>query len=214
MTANEEDEVSAANFLPAQRSLAALRRAAGSCRGCGLYRDATQTVFGEGLKRSRLMLVGEMPGDKEDLAGKPFVGPAGRLLDEALDAAGIDRGDAYITNVVKHFKWEPRGKRRLHKRPNAGEVDACLPWLEAEIALLQPQMFVCLGATAAKALLGPDFRVSRQHGQLIGSDRAPYTTATTHPSAVLRMRDREARDRAMRELIADLETVERLLRSD
>ncbi|HET7586463.1 MAG TPA: UdgX family uracil-DNA binding protein [Gammaproteobacteria bacterium] len=206
-----DTDVTAADFLPAQRSMSALQRAAASCRGCDLYEAATQTVFGEGLKRSRLMLVGEMPGDKEDLAGKPFVGPAGRLLDEALEEAGIDRSDAYITNVVKHFKWEPRGKRRLHKTPNRREVGACLPWLEAEIALVKPAVFVCLGATAAKALLGPGFRVTEQHGRFVNSDWAEHTMATAHPSAVLRMRDRESRERARRELTADLATAARVL---
>jgi DNA polymerase len=205
--------ISAADFLPAEHSLAALRRAAATCHGCELYKNASRTVFGEGLKQSRLMLVGEMPGDQEDLAGKPFVGPAGRLLDEALDEAGLLRSDAYVTNVVKHFKWEPRGKRRLHKTPNAREIGACLPWLEAEIEVIQPEVLVCLGATAAKALFGPDFRVSRQHGQLVPSHLAPYATATTHPSAVLRMREQETRAQAMRQLVADLENVERLLNS-
>lgn len=207
----KEGGVSAAEFLPAQRSMAALKSAAASCRGCHLYEAATQTVFGEGLRRSRLMLVGEMPGDKEDLAGQPFVGPAGHLLDEALAEAGIDRSDAYITNVVKHFKWEPRGKRRLHKTPNRREVDACLPWLEAEIALVKPHVFVCLGATAARALLGTDFRVSERHGQFVASDWARYTMATSHPSAVLRMRDRESRERARQQLTADLAAAGRVL---
>lgn len=208
---NGDGNISAADFLPAEHSMEALRRAAGGCRGCHLYQDASQTVFGEGLGRARLMLVGEMPGNDEDLAGKPFVGPAGRVLNDALDEAGIERGDAYVTNVVKHFKWEPRGRRRLHKTPNAREVGACLPWLEAEIELVRPEVMVCLGATAAKALLGPDFRVSRQHGQLVPSKLAPHATATIHPSAVLRMRDAEARTQAMRELVADLEKVGELL---
>ena len=203
--------ITAADFLPAEQSMAALRRAAANCRGCELYRNASQTVFGEGLKQSRLMLVGEIPGNDEDLAGKPFVGPAGRLLDEALAEAGIERSDAYVTNVVKHFKWEPRGKRRLHKTPSAREIGACLPWLEAEIELIQPEVVVCLGATAAKALLGPAFRVSRQHGQLVASNLARYATATTHPSAVLRMRDQETRGKSMRQLVEDLRRVGQLL---
>ncbi|HET8552161.1 MAG TPA: UdgX family uracil-DNA binding protein [Gammaproteobacteria bacterium] len=207
----KESDISAADFMPAQRSMKALKTAAASCRGCDLYRAATQTVFGEGLKRSRLMLVGEMPGDKEDLAGRPFVGPAGQLLDEALKEAGIDRTNTYITNVVKHFKWEPRGRRRLHKTPNRREIGACLPWLEAEIALVKPEVFVCLGATAAKALLGPDFRVSDQHGRFVTSDWADFTLATAHPSAVLRMRDHESRERARRQLTADLATVAKVL---
>jgi DNA polymerase len=205
------EEVSAADFLPAKLTMASLAAAARSCRGCGLYRDATQTVFGEGLKRARLMLVGEIPGNDEDLAGAPFVGPAGRILDEALDEARIERSDAYVTNVVKHFKWEPRGKRRLHKRPNAGEIEACRPWFDAELLLVQPEVLVCLGATAAKSLLGPGFRVSKQHGEFTESNLAPYVTATGHPSAVLRMRDRESRTRAMHALVADLKKVAKVL---
>lgn len=200
----QDSEVTAADFLPESLSLAALKRAVQGCRGCPLYHDASQAVFGEGLKRSRLMLVGEMPGDGEDRAGKPFVGPAGRILDAALDEAGIERKDAYVTNVVKHFKWERRGRRRLHKTPNAREVRACLPWLEAEIDLVQPDAFVCLGATAAKSLLGSDFRVTRQHGQLLETRLARHTMATAHPSSVLRKPDREQRERAMQELVADL----------
>lgn len=208
------DGITAADFLPTEHSMPALKRAAATCRGCELYKDASQTVFGEGLQRSRLMLVGEMPGNDEDLAGRPFIGPAGRVLNEALDEAGIERGDAYVTNVVKHFKWEPRGRRRLHKTPSMREIGACLPWLEMEIELIRPAVLVCLGATAAKALLGSDFRVSKQHGQIVPSNLAPYATATIHPSAVLRMREYEARAQAMRELVADLEKVERLLNSE
>lgn len=208
---NGSGHVSAADFLPPKHTMQALRRAAGTCRGCDLYRDASQTVFGEGLKQARLMLVGEMPGNDEDLAGKPFIGPAGRLLDDALDEAGIERSDAYVTNVVKHFKWEPRGKRRLHKTPSAREVAACFPWLQAEIGIVGPEALVCLGATAAKALLGPGFRVSRQHGEFVASELAPFATATLHPSAVLRMRSRDARVQAMRDLVADLEKVGRRL---
>jgi uracil-DNA glycosylase family protein len=200
-------QATAADFLPAKLTMTSLRAAARRCRGCDLYRNATQTVFGDGLKRARLMLVGEIPGNDEDLAGAPFVGPAGRILDEALDEARIERSDAYVTNVVKHFKWEPRGKRRLHKRPNAGEIEACRPWFDAELALVRPEVLVCLGATAAKSLLGPGFRVSEQHGEFAESDLAPYVTATGHPSAVLRMRDRESRTRAMRALVADLKKV-------
>jgi DNA polymerase len=205
---------SAADFLPEERTLEALRRAAGACRGCHLYRDASQTVFGEGMGRARLVLVGEMPGNDEDLAGRPFVGPAGRVLDNALEAAGIAREDAYVTNVVKHFKWVPRGKRRLHKTPAAREVRACLPWLRAELDLIRPQVMVCLGATAARALLGEEFRVSRQHGQMIDSPLAPHATATLHPSAILRMRDAGARDQALSDLVADLEKVAGLLQDD
>ena len=205
------DQVSAADFIPTRRTLSGLAAAAESCRGCPLYQDATQVVFGQGLKRARLMLVGEMPGNEEDLQGKPFVGPAGRILDQALDAAHIERGDAYVTNVVKHFKWQPQGRRRLHKTPSLREISACVPWLEAEIELIRPQVLVCLGATAAKALLGPAFRVSRQHGQLVPSNLAPHVTATGHPSAVLRQRSAEARERAMADLVADLTRVHDVL---
>lgn len=203
----------AAEFIPARRSLSSLADAARSCRGCPLYRDATQVVFGEGLKRARLMMVGEMPGNDEDLQGKPFVGPAGRILDQALDEAGIERTDAYVTNVVKHFKWQAQGRRRLHKTPSAREISACLPWVEAEIELIQPVVLVCLGATAAKALLGPGFRVSQQHGEFVPSNLAPHVTATGHPSAVLRQRTAEARERAMADLVADLTNVHRVLES-
>ncbi len=188
-----------------------LPAAARTCRGCDLWRNATQTVFGEGMKRARLMLVGEMPGNDEDLTGEPFVGPAGRILNRALDEAHIDRRDAYVTNVVKHFKWEPRGKRRLHKTPNASEVNACRPWFEAELAVIQPDVLVCLGATAAKALLGPGFRVSSEHGRFVESGLAPHVTATGHPSAVLRQRSSAARDAAMRVLVADLRKVSDVL---
>lgn len=205
---------SAADFIPSRRSLSGLADAVQSCRGCPLYRDATQAVFGQGLKRARLMLVGEMPGNDEDLQGKPFVGPAGRVLDRALAHARIHRSDAYVTNVVKHFKWQPQGRRRLHKTPNAREIGACLPWLEAEIELVRPRVLVCLGATAAKALLGPDFRVSRQHGEPVPSNLAAYVTATAHPSAILRQRTPEARERAMAELIADLCRVQQVLDDD
>lgn len=205
-------ERGAAKYLPEKRSKAALEAAVRNCRGCGLYRHATQAVFGEGLKRARLMLVGEMPGDEEDLAGRPFVGPAGRMLDRALVEAGIERADAYVTNMVKHFKWEHRGKRRLHKRPRSDEVAACRPWFDAELELIGPKVLVCLGATAARALLGADFRVTRQHGTFVDSILAPYVTATGHPSAVLRARDDASRERLMRELVDDLGQVARVLR--
>jgi uracil-DNA glycosylase len=202
---------SAADFLPDRRSLKSLKEASDHCRGCHLYRRATQTVFGEGLVRSRLMLVGEMAGDREDEEGKPFVGPAGGILDRGLAEAGIDRDDAYVTNVVKHFKWVPKGKRRLHKKPNAREIGACLPWLEAEIELIKPEVLVCLGATAARTLIGTGFRVSRQRGEILESDWAPYVTATVHPSSILRQTtDRERRE-AMRRFVNDLKKVEGLL---
>lgn len=202
----------AAEFLPETRTFAALAEAVQSCRGCSLYRNATQAVFGEGFSRSPLMLVGEMPGNDEDLAGAPFVGPAGRILDQALEEAGIERGKAYVTNVVKHFKWEQRGKRRLHKRPDVGEVAACRPWFDAELELVQPEVLVCLGATAARLLIGADFRVTRDHGRFVDSNLAPRVTATGHPSAVLRARDEASRSRLMRELTDDLKKVREVLR--
>ena len=189
-------------------SLKALREEAAGCTRCDLYQRATQTVFGEGTRRARVMLVGEQPGDQEDKQGRPFVGPAGRLLDQALVAAGIDRGDVYVTNAVKHFKWEPRGKRRIHQKPNAHEIAACRPWLDAEVAVLKPRVLVCLGATAAQALLGRDFRVSRQRGELVESPLAPNAIATVHPSSILRAEDREAQ---FREFVRDLEKVADLI---
>jgi DNA polymerase len=192
-------------LLPGRPSLSRLRAIAADCKACDLYKRATQTVFGEGPRRAELMLVGEQPGDAEDLAGHPFVGPAGRLLDQALAAAGIDRARVYVTNVVKHFKWEPRGKRRIHAKPNAGEIGACRPWLETEIALVKPRVLVCLGATAAQALLGKAFKVSRQRGEFVDSALAPLVTATVHPSSILRAPTDEARHEEMRRFVADLE---------
>ena len=195
---------SAADFLPPRRTLDALREAAAGCRGCDLWTRGTQTVFGEGAAGARVMLVGEQPGNDEDLAGRPFVGPAGQLLDRALDAAGVARGDAYVTNVVKHFKWEPRGKRRIHARPGTLEIGACLPWLEAELAVVKPEVLVCLGATAAQALLGRSFRVSTQRGQWVASRLAPRLMATVHPSSILRAPDDDARRVEMERFVADL----------
>ena len=197
-------------FLPERRSLETLRTAAAKCRGCHLWRGATQTVFGEGLKRSRVMLVGEQPGDKEDLAGRPFVGPAGRELDLALEGAGIVRDDAYVTNVVKHFKFEERGKRRIHQTPKRFEIDACSPWLEEELAVVRPEALVILGATASKALLGSSFRLTQHRGELLDSDLAEIVTATIHPSAILRgpPEDRKAQREA---LVADLRVVAQAL---
>jgi uracil-DNA glycosylase len=188
------------------RSVEALRRAATHCRACELWRNATQTVFGSGGEGARLLIVGEQPGDVEDRQGEPFVGPAGRILDEALEAAGIQRKTVYVTNIVKHFKWRrsPSGKRRLHQRPDRAEVEACKPWLEAEVARIGPELIVCLGATAAQGLLGADFRVTRQHGQLMPTALGPPAVATIHPSAVLRAPDAEARAAALAGLIADL----------
>jgi DNA polymerase len=193
----------AAALIPPGATLAQLRRIAARCTACPLYANATQTVFGEGPEDAKLMLVGETPGDQEDLAGRPFVGPAGKLLDRCLAEAGIDRAETYVTNVVKHFKWEPRGKRRIHKKPNAMEIRACKPWLEAEIALVQPQVLVCLGATAAQALLGAQFRVSQSRGQIISSNQVPHILATYHPSSLLRTQD-EDRELKIAQFINDL----------
>src|SRR5918997_86672 len=180
-------------FLPERRSLKALREASAGCRGCHLWRGATQTVFGEGRRSSRVMLVGEQPGDREDRAGRPFVGPAGRELDKALETAGIDRTEAYVTNVVKHFKFEERGRRRIHATPKKFEIDACKPWLEEELRVVAPEALVLLGATAAKAILGASFRVTRQRGELLESELARIVVATIHPSAILRGPDEVTR---------------------
>jgi DNA polymerase len=190
-------------LVPPDPDLDALRSAAAGCQACHLWERATQTVFGEGEEVAELVLVGEQPGDKEDLEGAPFVGPAGRVLDTALEAAGIDRRLAYVTNVVKHFKWEPRGKVRLHKTPNAAEIHACRPWLEAELRTLRPSVLVCLGATAAKALLGASFKVSEERGRLVDSDLAPSVLATVHPSSILRS-DGPEREAAMAAFVDDL----------
>jgi uracil-DNA glycosylase len=203
---------SAAEFLPASRSLKALREAAETCRGCDLYKDATQTVFGEGRSSARLMLVGEQPGDKEDLEGEPFVGPAGRLLDKALEEAGIDRGEAYVTNAVKHFKWKPRGKRRLHQTPRAGEIEACKPWLEAEVAAVEPAALLAMGATAGRALFGTKVRVTKDRGKPLESPLAPLAAITIHPSAILRLRDHDEREAEFAGFVADLEAVSSALR--
>jgi uracil-DNA glycosylase family protein len=198
-------------FLPERRSLKTLREAAANCRGCHLWQEATQTVFGEGRRNSRVMMVGETPGDREDLAGKPFVGPAGRELDKALEAVGMDRRDVYLTNVVKHFKFEERGRRRLHVTPKKFEIDACRPWLEQELALVGPEALVLLGATAGKALLGSSFRVRDNRGRPIDSSLAPLVTATVHPSAIVRARDDEARQAERRMFREDLAVVARAL---
>jgi uracil-DNA glycosylase len=202
---------SAADFLPEHRGLASLREAAATCRGCALWMRGTQTVFGEGPRRARVMMVGEQPGNDEDLAGKPFVGPAGRILDRALETAGIARGDVYVTNVVKHFKWEPKGKRRIHAKPNQMEISACLPWLEAELDVVKPMVLVCLGATAAQALLGAKFRVTKQRGEWVAARWAPRVMATVHPSAILRAPDDAARHAEMERFIADLAHIPRVL---
>jgi uracil-DNA glycosylase family protein len=207
MPARQRPPSAARDLIPEQADLDALRKAAAGCTACDLYRDATQTVFGEGSPNAEVMLVGEQPGDGEDKAGRPFVGPAGRLLDRALEEAGIDRELAYVTNVVKHFKFERRGKVRLHKKPNAEEIRACLPWLEAELAVVRPRVLVALGATAAQALLGSSFRVSRQRGEFVDSELAPRVLATVHPSSILRAPDDEARALAYKGFVADLTVV-------
>jgi uracil-DNA glycosylase len=199
-------------FIPKRRSLKALREAAAGCRGCHLWRMATQTVFGEGLKRARVMMVGEMPGDQEDRQGRPFVGPAGRELDKALEAVGMDRRDVYLTNVVKHFKFEERGRRRIHQTPKRFEVEACRPWLEEELRVMKPEALVILGATAAKALLGGAVRIRRDRGRPLESDLAPLVTATFHPSAILRAPDDESRQTERRAFTEDLRTVADALR--
>ena len=199
-------------FLPERRTLKDLREAAAGCRGCHLWRNATQTVFGEGLKKSRVMLVGEQPGDREDRAGEPFVGPAGRELDRALEVAGIVRSEAYVTNAVKHFKFEERGRRRIHQTPKKFEIDACKPWLEEEVRVVQPEALVLLGATAAKAILGASFRVTRQRGELLEEpELAPIVTATIHPSAILRGPDDATRQAEREAFAADLANVARAL---
>jgi uracil-DNA glycosylase len=194
------------------RSLPALRRAARNCRDCPLWEKATQTVFGEGDAHAKVMLVGEQPGDKEDLEGRPFVGPAGQLLDRALAEAGVDRKRVYVTNAVKHFKWEPRGKRRLHKTPAQREFEACRQWLEAEILAIKPGVIVCLGATAARSLLGAQFRVTKDRGKFVESTLAPRVFATFHPSAILRAPDPKAREKGFAELVKDLKRIGSALR--
>jgi uracil-DNA glycosylase family protein len=202
---------SAAVYVPEQPSLPRLREAAAGCRACPLWETGTQTVFGEGSAGAAVMLVGEQPGDQEDRQGRPFVGPAGRLLDEALVEAGIDRGATYVTNAVKHFKWEPRGKRRIHAKPAWSELTACRPWLEAELAVVKPRVVVCLGATAAQSLLGKQFRVTKERGTWVESGLAEHVTATIHPSAILRQRDDESRHRELRAFVRDLELVAAVL---
>src|ERR687884_32552 len=193
----------AAVLIPADLSWPSLHDAARECQACDLWKRGTQTVFGEGARKAEMMLVGEQPGDAEDLAGHPFVGPAGKLLDRALEEAGIARAAVYVTNVVKHFKWEPRGKRRIHKKPNAVEINACRPWLDAEIRVVKPRAIVCLGSTAAQAVIGPKFRVSVQRGQFVKSPLAPLVTATVHPSSILRAPTDEGRRAEMEKFFED-----------
>ena len=205
-------ELDARRFFPEEETLPAFREAAAGCRGCPLWKLGTRTVFGEGPERARVLLVGEQPGHEEDLSGRPFVGPAGRLLEGALEEAGLAREETWVTNVVKHFKWEPRGKRRLHRSPNAKEVGACLPWLEKEIELVKPDVLVPMGATAAKALLGSAFRVSVERGHDVPSRWAAHTVATVHPSSILRQATSEDRARELARFTEDLRVVARLLR--
>jgi len=207
------EQTAAAGLIPNEPDLDRLREAAAECTACPLYKNATQTVFGEGPDRAGIMFVGEQPGDSEDLAGHPFVGPAGKLLDRCIKDAGIDRRRAYVTNAVKHFKWVPRGTRRIHNKPNSMEIAACFPWLEAEIAAVKPKVVVALGATAAQALFGKAFRVTKERGKPVPSRWAPYAMATVHPSSLLRAPDEETRHREMGLFIADLKTAAELLRS-
>jgi uracil-DNA glycosylase len=199
----------AAPLIPQRPSLPRLREAAAGCQACPLYESGTQTVFGEGRRSARLMLVGEQPGDREDREGHPFVGPAGRVLDEALEDAGIARQETYVTNAVKHFKWRPAGKRRLHQTPRANEIEACRPWLEAELAVVKPRALVCLGATATRALLGSKVKVTKDRGRLLDSELAPIVGVTVHPSSILRIREEDERRVARGELAADLSFVAR-----
>ncbi len=201
----------AAELIPDRPSLSNVQAAAKECQACDLWQRGTQTVFGEGGRKAELMFVGEQPGDAEDLAGHPFVGPAGKLLDRALQEAGIDRAAVYVTNVVKHFKWEPRGKRRIHKKPNAGEIAACRPWLDTEIELVKPRAIVCLGATAAQALLGRQFKVTAHRGEFVASTLAPLVLATVHPSSILRARDDETRRLETKRFTDDLRKVAKAL---
>lgn len=205
--APQEATGSAAPLVPPRPTIQKLQDAARGCQACPLWKTGTQTVFGDGSRRAKVVFVGEQPGNDEDLAGKPFVGPAGKLLDQALAEAGIERGDVYVTNTVKHFKWEPKGKRRIHKKPNAREIAACRPWLDAELAVLKPKVLVCLGATAAQALLGKDFRVSQRRGELIESALAEKVIATVHPSSILRAPDDDTRHAEMKRFVDDLKKV-------
>src|SRR5687767_3140071 len=212
MATRKPSESAANDLIPPRPTLTSLKTAAAGCTACDLWKTGTQTVFGEGSRRARVMFVGEQPGNEEDLTGKPFVGPAGRLFDSALEETGIDRKQTYVTNVVKHFKWEPRGKRRIHKKPNATEIGACRPWLESEIALVKPDVIVALGATAAQSLLGPQFRVTKQRGEFIESVLAPYVMATVHPSSILRAPDDETRQLEYRRFVDDLKKLARVIK--
>ncbi len=202
----------AAPLVPSRPTITKLHDAARDCRACPLWKTGTQTVFGDGSRHARVVFVGEQPGNDEDLAGQPFVGPAGKLLDKALAEAGLKRDEVYVTNVVKHFKWEPSGKRRIHKKPGAREIAACRPWLDAELAVLKPDVLVCLGATAAQALLGKDFRVSARRGEFVDSPLAPHVVATVHPSSILRAPDDDTRHREMARFIEEMHTIARTIR--
>src|SRR5213593_1459423 len=204
----------AAPLVPANPTIPKLQAAAADCRACDLWKRGTQTVFGEGSSKARVMFVGEQPGDQEDIQGHPFVGPAGKILDKALVEAGIDRTAVYVTNAVKHFKWEPRGKRRIHKRPNAAEITACRPWLQAELDVIKPRAIVCLGSTAAQAVIGPKFRVSTQRATFVQSDLAPFVTATVHPSSILRAPSDEQRRAEMARFIADLTKIRKAIEAE
>ena len=207
----KKPQTTAAPLVPDKPTIPKLQFAAADCQACDLWKRGTQTVFGEGRPKARVMLVGEQPGDQEDIQGRPFVGPAGKILDKALEEVGIDRNEVYVTNAVKHFKWEPRGKRRIHKKPNSLEITACKPWIEAEIDVIHPQVIVCLGATAAQALLGRQFKVSTQRGVWVQSPLAPFVMATVHPSSLLRAPDDETRRRETERFIADLKRVHEAL---
>jgi DNA polymerase len=210
----EPDPTNIQELIPPRGTLRDLQEAAKHCRACDLWRNATQTVFGEGSHAAKIMLIGEQPGDQEDRSGHPFVGPAGRLLDQALADAGIDRSEVYVTNVVKHFRWTPaeRGKRRIHKKPRASEVEACRPWLDAELEIIKPKIVVCLGASAAQALLGKEFRVTRERGKAIKSALAALIVATVHPSSILRARDDASRQEQLKQFVDDLKAAKRLLK--
>src|SRR5690242_15154946 len=212
MATRKSSDSAANDLIPPRPTLTSLKNAAAGCKACDLWLKGTQTVFGEGSRRSRVMFIGEQPGNEEDLSGKPFVGPAGRLFDSALEEAGIDRKQTYVTNVVKHFKWEPRGKRRIHKKPNSIEIAACRPWLESEIAVVKPDVIVALGATAAQALIGPQFRVTKQRGEFIPSTLAPYVMATVHPSSILRAPDDETRRLESRRFVDDLKKLAKMIK--
>ena len=202
--AGKTDDYARPATPPNSLSWRSVRDAAKDCEACHLYKHATQTVFGEGPKKAPIMLIGEQPGDSEDVAGRPFVGPAGKIMDRALEEAGIDREEVYVTNAVKHFKWEPRGKRRIHKKPNSREVAACRPWLEAELRIVRPKLVVALGSTAGQAIFGPSFRVTRERGKVLSSKIAPRVVATVHPSSLLRQPDEESRHREYKRFVADL----------